>query len=243
MVRLGRPSSALTGGADATEGLGSAGGSSEGGALPQSLLLRITERNREERLPGAALVRERRTTGPRGGEDLRREEAPVRRRAVAARIAMRGPQLVAEPNALTNSFVGTEEYLSPEVINAEGHTAAVDWWEFGILIYEMIFGSTPFRGSRREVTFDNVLRAPLAFPDTGADLTGGCPASQSCRALITRCLTRDVAQRIGASRGAEEIKAHIWFTGVIWALQRHAEPPFVPADGPGWQQGRTVTST
>lgn len=56
----------------------------------------------------------------------------------------------------TNSFVGTEgpctpqelivggadgfpvEYIAPEVIAAQGHTAAVDWWTLGILIYEMI---------------------------------------------------------------------------------------------------------
>lgn len=30
------------------------------------------------------------------------------------------------------------EYIAPEVIAANGHTAAVDWWTLGILIYEMI---------------------------------------------------------------------------------------------------------
>lgn len=30
------------------------------------------------------------------------------------------------------------EYIAPEVIAAQGHTAAVDWWTLGILIYEMI---------------------------------------------------------------------------------------------------------
>jgi protein-serine/threonine kinase len=38
----------------------------------------------------------------------------------------------------TNSFVGTEEYICPEVIKGCGHTSAVDWWTLGILIYEMI---------------------------------------------------------------------------------------------------------
>mgnify|MGYP000471664645 FL=1 len=38
----------------------------------------------------------------------------------------------------TNSFVGTEEYIAPEVIKGCGHTSAVDWWTLGILIYEMI---------------------------------------------------------------------------------------------------------
>ena len=41
----------------------------------------------------------------------------------------------------TNSFVGTEEYIAPEVIKGCGHTSAVDWWTLGILIYEMLVRS------------------------------------------------------------------------------------------------------
>ncbi|KAL4081711.1 kinase-like domain-containing protein [Scleroderma yunnanense] len=47
----------------------------------------------------------------------------------------------------TNSFVGTEEYIAPEVIAAQGHTAAVDWWTLGILIYEMIVSGVYVRRS------------------------------------------------------------------------------------------------
>lgn len=37
-------------------------------------------------------------------------------------------------------IVSCSEYIAPEVIAAQGHTAAVDWWTLGILIYEMIVG-------------------------------------------------------------------------------------------------------
>ena len=63
------------------------------------------------------------------------------------------PTIIAEPFAYTNSFVGTEEYLAPEVLNSTGHTSSIDWWELGIFIHECVFGLTPFRASKREQTF------------------------------------------------------------------------------------------
>lgn len=69
-------------------------------------------------------------------------------------------------NFRTNSFVGTEEYIAPEVIKGSGHTSAVDWWTLGILIYEMLYGTTPFKGKNRNGTFANILREDIPFPDT-----------------------------------------------------------------------------
>ncbi|KAI8463717.1 MAG: putative blue light receptor [Monoraphidium minutum] len=140
--------------------------------------------------------------------------------------------LVAEPEARANSFVGTEEYLAPEVINAAGHSAAVDWWSFGILLYELLYGVTPFRGARREETFDNILRNPLAFPAKPA-------ISAAAQDLISKLLIKDVAGRLGTRAGAEEIKAHPFFEGINWALLRQQVPPYVPrkAAAPGAAPG------
>ena len=71
-------------------------------------------------------------------------------------------------NFRTNSFVGTEEYIAPEVIKGCGHTSAVDWWTLGILIYEMLFGTTPFKGKNRNATFANILRDDVPFPENNA---------------------------------------------------------------------------
>lgn len=65
----------------------------------------------------------------------------------------------------TNSFVGTEEYIAPEVIKGCGHTSAVDWWTLGILIYEMLYGTTPFKGKNRNATFANILRDEVPFQE------------------------------------------------------------------------------
>ena len=68
-------------------------------------------------------------------------------------------------NFRTNSFVETEEYSAPEVIKGCGHTSAVDWWTLGILIYEMLYGTTPFKGKNRNATFANILRDEVPFPE------------------------------------------------------------------------------
>lgn len=110
------------------------------------------------------------------------------------------------------------------MISATGHSAPVDWWSFGILIYELVYGITPFRGSRRDETFDNVVKAPLRFPAKPH-------VSPECQSLITALLIKDPAKRLGSKTGAEEIKAHPFFASIDWALLRHEAPPYIPRHG------------
>ena len=128
------------------------------------------------------------------------------------------PQIIAEPFAYTNSFVGTEEYLAPEVLNSTGHTSSIDWWELGIFIHEMVFGTTPFRANKREQTFHNIVHQPLDFPSTP-------PVSGELKDLLRQLLQRDPSVRLGTQGGAEEVKAHPFFRNVDWALLRWAKAP------------------
>ncbi|KAH0470830.1 hypothetical protein IEQ34_000553 [Dendrobium chrysotoxum] len=132
------------------------------------------------------------------------------------------PQLVAEPSdARSNSFVGTHEYLSPEIIKGDGHGSAVDWWTFGIFLYELLYGMTPFKGSGNEETLANVVSKTLKFPETPA-------ISLNARDLIERLLVKDPDNRLGSVKGSAEIKRHPFFEGLNWALIRCAAPPEVP---------------
>jgi len=133
--------------------------------------------------------------------------------------------MVAEPECLTNSFVGTEEYLSPEVINASGHNATVDWWELGIFIYELMTGTTPFRGKHREETFDNVLHESVQFP---SEENGGPRLSAEAKDLIHGLLQKDGSKRLGARHGAADIRQHAFYGSIDWALIRWEVAPFVP---------------
>ncbi|XP_055833124.1 phototropin-1-like isoform X2 [Solanum dulcamara] len=128
------------------------------------------------------------------------------------------PIFMAEPMRASNSFVGTEEYIAPEIITGAGHTSAVDWWALGILLYEMLCGYTPFRGKTRQKTFSNILHKDLKFP-------GSIQASLHAKQLMYRLLHRDPKNRLGSREGANEIKQHPFFRGVNWALIRCMNPP------------------
>ncbi|KAG4128602.1 hypothetical protein ERO13_D09G029300v2 [Gossypium hirsutum] len=132
------------------------------------------------------------------------------------------PELIAEPtNARSMSFVGTHEYLAPEIIKGEGHGSAVDWWTFGIFLYELLFGKTPFKGAGNRATLFNVVGQPLRFPEYPN-------VSFAARDLIRGLLVKEPQHRLAYRRGATEVKQHPFFQSVNWALIRCANPPEVP---------------
>lgn len=118
----------------------------------------------------------------------------------------------------SNSFVGTEEYVAPEIISGHGHDFAVDWWCLGVVLYEMLYGATPFRGSNRKETFYRVLtKAP--------ELVG---EPTPLRDLIGKLLEKDPKQRIQP----EGIKGHDFFRGVDWGtVVEITRPPYIPPVG------------
>eukprot|EP00186_Timspurckia_oligopyrenoides_P001223 CAMPEP_0182446486 /NCGR_PEP_ID=MMETSP1172-20130603/4232_1 /TAXON_ID=708627 /ORGANISM="Timspurckia oligopyrenoides, Strain CCMP3278" /LENGTH=549 /DNA_ID=CAMNT_0024642423 /DNA_START=59 /DNA_END=1708 /DNA_ORIENTATION=+ len=170
--------------------------------------------------------------------DLSKQAAPVQPKLVSGKLSLtdrlKGSLALKKSNSKLNmvklvsqepvlkgdckSFVGTAEYLAPEVIEGVKQTAGVDWWTLGILMYEMIYGVTPFRGAEQKDTFANILSKDLKFP---SDI----PISKEGKDLIKRLLTRDPAKRLGAEEGANEVKNHKWFNGINFALIRNMEAP------------------
>jgi len=128
-------------------------------------------------------------------------------------------KIALKPNLVTNSFVGTEEYVAPEVISGHGHTSAVDWWTFGILLYEMLFGRTPFKGKTRDETFSQILKCGLKLPDHP-------PVSREARDLVKRLVTLNPKKRLGTLHGAADVKAHPFFSGVKWACSYSFSPAY-----------------
>ncbi|RVW34148.1 Serine/threonine-protein kinase D6PKL2 [Vitis vinifera] len=146
---------------------------------------------------------------------------PIRRRRKKPRHR-RALEIVAEPvDVRSMSFVGTHEYLAPEIVSGEGHGNAVDWWTLGIFIFEMLYGTTPFKGVDNELTLANIVARALEFPKEP-----WVPAA--AKDLITQLLVKEPSRRMGATMGATAIKHHAFFNGVNWALLRCVTPPIVP---------------
>ena len=88
----------------------------------------------------------------------------------------------------TSTFCGTLDYLAPEMIKKEKYTEAIDWWDLGILIYELLFGKTPFFSDNRSILFDNILKKDVEFPsDINIE-----PDVKQCISLL---LTKDPKKR------------------------------------------------
>ena len=110
--------------------------------------------------------------------------------------------------------------MAPEVVRGEGHEFAVDWWALGVLTYEMLYGTTPFKGKNRKETFRNVLMKAPEFIGKKTALTD----------LISRLLEKEPSRRLGYAGGASEIKEHEFFRGVKWDLLTEVvRPPFIPS--------------
>ncbi|KAL0443660.1 UNVERIFIED_CONTAM: Serine/threonine-protein kinase WAG1 [Sesamum latifolium] len=136
-------------------------------------------------------------------------------------------EFVAEPtSAFSRSCVGTHEYLAPELVSGNGHGNGVDWWAFGVLIYELLYGTTPFKGGSKESTLRNIASTrEVRFPAVEGEREEAGMAE--ARDLIEKLLVKDPRRRLGCTRGATDIKHHPFFNGIKWPLIRTYRSPEV----------------
>jgi len=68
-------------------------------------------------------------------------------------------------NTEAKSFCGSLAYLAPEMLKRSGHGKAVDWYLFGVLLYEMLVGDPPYFSNYEVELIDNIQNATLKIPD------------------------------------------------------------------------------
>ena len=122
---------------------------------------------------------------------------------------------------LVYSFVGTPEYLSPEVVKGTGYTWSTDWWSLGAIMFEMLTGESPFHDRNVDKCLQKILHEDVSYKEI---------YSKKAQKLISRLLERDPEKRIGAQQGAIEIMQDPFFKGIDWeALNNYSvKPPFKP---------------
>ena len=119
---------------------------------------------------------------------------------------------------------GTTDYLAPEALlaNEADQGLALDWWAFGMVVFEMLTGLPPWSSPDKVLVVQGILHGLVDDLDFG---TMSC----SARDLISSLLIRDPASRLGAG-GTREVMSHPFFSNVDWirVAKRGYEPPFIP---------------
>jgi serine/threonine protein kinase len=125
--------------------------------------------------------------------------------------------------SLDFTFVGTPEYLAPEIINDTGYGKEVDFWSLGVIIFEMISGRSPFYNKDYSVMVNNIKSKEIVWKNS---------FSASTKDFLSKLLRRMNNTRLGfGENGIEDIKSHQFFSGIDWTKLRalEIEPPIDPS--------------
>ena len=121
------------------------------------------------------------------------------------------------------TFVGTAEYVSPEVLGDKPAEFGADIWALGIMIYQMYYGKTPFKEKTNYLIFRKIEQLKIEFnPNVNIP--------EEAKDIITKILVKEPNKRLGAGEPGSEydinhLKNHPYFKGIDWNNLHNITPP------------------
>ncbi|KAA0705434.1 3-phosphoinositide-dependent protein kinase 1 [Triplophysa tibetana] len=117
-----------------------------------------------------------------------------------------------------NSFVGTAQYVSPELLTEKSACKSSDLWALGCIIYQLVAGLPPFRAGNEYLIFQKILKLEYAFPEK---------FFPKAKDLVERLLCSDHTKRLGCEEmgGFNPLKSHMFFETVSWENLHVQTPP------------------
>ncbi|KAM9472786.1 3-phosphoinositide-dependent protein kinase 1-like isoform 3-T10 [Salvelinus alpinus] len=117
-----------------------------------------------------------------------------------------------------NSFVGTAEYVSPELLTQKSACKSSDLWGLGCIIYQLVAGLPPFRAGNDYLKFQKIIKLEYEFPDK---------FFPNAKDLVEQLLCLDPSNRLGCEEmgGYNPLRAHFFFEAVTWENLHLQTPP------------------
>ncbi|KAJ8552609.1 hypothetical protein ON010_g9937 [Phytophthora cinnamomi] len=134
-------------------------------------------------------------------------------------------RLEGEPGSHNYSQAGTlagsPAYIAPEQLLTQKpqYGMEADWWSYGVLLYEMLTGSTPFFDPNISQMYKKIQTADVKYERYP-------PIDEDAIDLMQKLLVRDPAERIDI----DGVRAHPFFATINWEQLelKEVEPPFIP---------------
>ncbi|VDM42889.1 unnamed protein product [Toxocara canis] len=117
-----------------------------------------------------------------------------------------------------STFVGTAQYVSPEVLVDGDVGPSCDYWALGAIIFQMVSGMPPFRSVNDYHTFQKIQKLDYSFPEGFPELP---------KDLVQKFLIADPTKRLGSAEmgGVEAVRSHPYFATIEWENLPYQRPP------------------